>query len=568
MGQKNRKKMVTTQGLEGARPHRDELWHRLQQERFDVVIIGGGINGAGIARDAALRGLKVALLEKGDFGSGTSFRSSKLIHGGLRYLETYEFGLVRESTAERAVQMELAPHLARPVPFMFPVYKGDPHGLLFMDMGLWLYDMLALFRVPKVHRAMRERGVLSREPSLRSQGLIGGLHYYDCSTDDGRLTLENILDAISLGAVCLNYAPVEKILRDSKGAIKGVGVGDTATGGRSAEVHAPLVISTLGSWTDTALKGMGERREKMVRATRGTHLVVPRDRIPVANAVAMLSPRDQRPLFVIPWGEHTYVGTTDVDHEEGPDEVFASRDEVDYILEATNHYFPKQNVDRGDITGIWSGLRPLVHQPGVESTSKVSREHEIRDSEVGLLILIGGKLTTYRLMAKETVDRALEVLERLDELPEKVGASKTKHRPLPGGVGLDRMGAKTRVADISERFGISLKLADHLLHTYGRRAGLVLRGASETDRELVDRELEFIWAEVDFAVHKEMALDLRDVMVRRTLLALKEAHRSLVSAPEVAKRMGRLLNWDRREEARQVEVYTRWLKRSMEAVDA
>ncbi len=545
---------------------RAELWSRLDDESFDVLVIGGGINGAGIARDAALRGLKTALVEKGDFGSGTSFRSSKLIHGGLRYLETYQFGLVRESTAERAVQMRMAPHLARPLPFMFPVYKEDPHGLLFMDMGLWLYDALALFRVPKIHRAMRENGVLAREPELKKEGLVGGLHYYDCSTDDGRLTLENILDAISLGAVCVNHASVDSLIKSTDGKrIIGAGVTDGVSG-KSVEVRARMVIVATGAWTDSFLSLAGENRPPLVRATRGSHVVVPRAKLPVKNAVAMLSPADNRPLFVIPWGDHTYVGTTDVEHSEGPDCVFIHRDEVDYIMEAIKRYFPGLDISENDVTGTWSGLRPLVDEPDVATSSKISREHEIIGGEDGLLILVGGKLTTYRLMARQTLDRALHILSAGPDSLESVRKCATKNRPLPGGVGLSRGQLDVMRTEVSDKHAVSGETAEHLLSVYGSRVDAVLSECGKDDIRPLCPGLHHVRAEVDFAVRYEMAATLEDVMIRRTLIGLKEAENSLKIAGSVAAGMAEILNWDEAEKDRQIAAYRKWVENSLEAL--
>lgn len=539
----------------------------LSEREFDLLVIGGGINGAGVARDGAQRGLSVALVDKGDFGSGTSFRSSKLIHGGLRYLETYQFGLVRESTAERAVQMRLAPHLARPMPFMFPVYKQDSHGLLFMDMGLWLYDALALFRTPRLHRAHREKGVLKREPGLRADGLVGGLHYFDCATDDGRLTLENVLDSISLGSVAVNYASAEELIRSKDGRFVGAAVSDRLTGA-SVEVRAKMICCTAGPWIDEVLARAAGRRSALLRPTRGSHLVFPRKSLPVENAVVMLAPADERPLFAIPWKDHTYVGTTDVDHDGGADDVFPTESEVTYILDTIRRYFPDASADWSEVRGTWAGLRPLVREEGVKSASKVSREHELIGGEDGLLILAGGKLTTYRLMAKETVDRALKHMEKEGLVAEDIRKCRTKHRPLPGGVGLpEKGGAKTRVADISERFGVSLALADHLSETFGGRAGLVLRETGEEDRKPVLKGLAHIWAEVDFAVRNEMAARLEDVMIRRTLVGLKEARASLRVAGEVAARMASLLGWDDDRVDREMESYRSWVAKSLACIE-
>ncbi|MDY0001930.1 MAG: FAD-dependent oxidoreductase, partial [Polyangia bacterium] len=298
--------------MTGQQPEsRDDRFARLGEKQLDLLIVGGGITGAGAARDAALRGLRVALVDKGDWAQGTSSRSSKLVHGGLRYLETFQLGLVRESTAERAVQMRLAPHLVRPLEFMMPIYEGQKHGLHFINLGLWLYDSLALFRVPKRHRLLKGRRALSRQPNLRPDGLKGALTYFDAATDDARLTLENVLDAAALGAITVSHARATRLSKDDSGRVTGAEITDTLDpGGRKVSVSAHLTLNTTGPWADELLRMAGPTERPLVRPTKGAHIVLRAERLPLQLAVALIHPKDGRPVFAIPWGAQVYVGTT------------------------------------------------------------------------------------------------------------------------------------------------------------------------------------------------------------------------------------------------------------------
>jgi len=540
---------------ETSRRSRAEHWDALSSDAFDLLIVGGGINGAGLARDAVLRGLKVALVDRGDFAESTSSRSSKLVHGGLRYLETYEFGLVRESTAERAVQMKLAPHLVEPIPFWFPIYRKHKHGVFFMDLGLWLYDTLALFRVPKVHRAYEPQFVEAKIPDLRRDGLTGALWYFDCATDDARLTLENVLDAADLGAVTLNHAEAVDLLR-SGDRVEGAVILDRLSD-QTVEVRAKVVVSTLGPFTDgffekTGLIGSdGPIRRRLLRPTRGSHCVFPSDRLPVPGAVVMLSPRDDRPVFAIPWGDRTYVGTTEMDHDGPMDQVFCTSEEVEYLFEALSFYFPELGLRAADVVGTWSGLRPLVDEPEVASASKVSREHEVLDVAPGLIALFGGKLTTYRLMVAQVMDRVGEVLGR------DLGPCPTRHRLLPGAVGFCEPEALARRIEADK--GAKSDVARHLVSVYGSLATEV--AARSVERIGTTRPVA--WGQVDYAVEAEMAQTLEDVLIRRTSFGLKDARTSLEVAGGVADRMASLLDWDETRRREELASYRSWVEQSL-----
>ncbi|MDQ3296716.1 MAG: glycerol-3-phosphate dehydrogenase/oxidase, partial [Myxococcota bacterium] len=420
---------------------------------YDVVVIGGGITGAGIARDAALRGLKVALFEKGDYASGTSSKSSKLVHGGLRYLEHGEIGLVFESVSERRVQTRVAPHLVRPLPFIIPIYKGAKPGLELMNVGLWIYDTLALFRAPKLHRTFRgTKAALELEPQLRADGLRGALEYYDCATDDARLVIENAIDASMLGADCHTYTEVLRFER--AGALEGHSVDPSGADGRRADrritgvvvrdrltgvtrtVTCRAVVLAAGAWTDEMIRRFEIPMDRpLLRRTKGVHIVIPRERLPLARAITLISPVDARVMFAIPWRERTVLGTTDTDFSGSADEVAADADDIKYLCDSGNGYFPGANLTPADVIATWAGLRPLIAAPPNVDESEISREHEVFAKPDGLVIIAGGKLTTYRRMASEAVDKTLELLGEIGEVVEAKRAH-TKDRPLPGAVEL------------------------------------------------------------------------------------------------------------------------------------
>jgi glycerol-3-phosphate dehydrogenase len=492
------------------------MWEKVPEE-VDLVVIGGGITGAGIVRDAARRGLRVVLFEQNDIAYGTSSRSSKLIHGGLRYLESYEFSLVFESVSERRVVMDLAPHLVNPLAFLFPVYQGARKSLRMINAGMWLYDGLALFRSPKRHRTLDPSEVAEQEPMLRQEGLQGAPVYYDCSTDDARLTLETIIDAIQNGAVVVNWARVDAFIKDDHGRVSGVIVKNQRDG-VLREVKAHTVINATGPWTDEVLAMSGPRMGKMLRPTKGIHIVVERERLPVEHAVVLFHPTDARVLFALPWGERTYVGTTDTDYEGAPGEEAATLEDVDYLIGAANYYFPNDQINRDDVISTWAGLRPLIApepEVGEMSESQVSREHQIVIGEDGLITIAGGKLTTYRKMAKECVDLAVNLLKLTGKLPEDIQSGQTFRFPLPGAVGWPEDDDHDRVAaELSKacECDLSDEVSRHLVDTYGMRALELAKlcvGDLSLTQPIVPGRME-IMAQVDFGVNEELHHDSPD----------------------------------------------------------
>lgn len=543
-------------------PTRQEMWDRLGGTA-DLLIIGGGINGAGIARDAARRGLKVALVEMSDLAYGTSSRSSKLVHGGLRYLELFEFSLVFESVSERRILLDIAPHMVNPLSFLFPVYKGSRHNIWIINAGMWLYEGLSLFRSPKRHKKLSKDEVARKEPSLRTHKLTGAPLYYDCSTDDARLTLESALDAAHVGAVISTYARCKSFLKDSTGRITGAVVENTRTG-ELKEIHAHAVVNATGPWTDRVISMSAPLASgSLLRPTKGVHIVVDHQRVPVNHAVVCFHPKDERVLFAIPWGDRTYIGTTDTDYEGDPSDVRANLSDVDYLINAANHYFPGQGLTYDDVIATWAGLRPLI-QPVAEvkrSESAVSREHQIIVGQDGLITIAGGKLTTYRRMSAEVVDTVIKLLRLSNQLPEQITQAKTDSEPLPGAVGWpsddDHERVASQVQDVGGSDIISIATARLLANTYGTRGIEVARLArkdSELAKPLVEGRPE-IMAQVDYAVNEELACTLSDIMVRRTQLFYRDLDQGLGASEAVASRLATLLGWDDTERQRNIDEY-------------
>ncbi len=397
---------LTFEPMQGQLPTRAERFAALgaRGREFDLLVIGGGITGCGIAREAAARGLTVALVEKSDFASGTSSRSSRLIHGGVRYLEHGQIRLVFESSAERRRLLHLAPHLVRPLAFTWPVYAGARIPRWKLGLGLTAYDALALFRNVRRHTRLSARGVLAREPGLTPTGLRGGALYYDAATDDARLTLANAIGAAEMGAVVLNHTTVRSLaVRDAR--VSGARVHDELTG-NTVDVRAAVVVNATGPWSDTVRSldssaGPAASR-KAVRGSKGTHIAIRRERVGNNDALTLLSPMDGRVMFVLPAGAFAIVGTTDTFTTASPDEVRATADDVSYLLATANRFFPAAKLTADDVVAAWAGIRPLLPSAG-ETPSAASREHAVAVSGAGLVSISGGKLTTYRVMAADVL---------------------------------------------------------------------------------------------------------------------------------------------------------------------
>lgn len=530
---------------------RRETLRRLRDETFDLLIVGGGINGVGIAREAALRGLRTAVVDKGDFASGTSSCSSKLIHGGLRYLETGDFALVLEACRERdLLRRRLAPHLVRPLPFVYPVYRDDAVGMWKLRAGMIAYDALAAFRNLSRHRMLSVSRLGEEEPALRADELRGGALYYDCWTDDARLVIENMLAAEEAGALCLNYASVTAFEKD-RGRIRGLRLHD-GEGEGSLRVSARLVVNATGPWLDQIRLLDDASAVPCLRPTKGVHIVLPRDRIGNRHALTLHAVRDGRVLFVIPWDDRALVGTTDTDYRGDPDAARAEAGDVDYLLQTVNHFFPRAALSERDVVSTFAGIRPLVSD-GSDAPSAVSREEALFESPSGLLSIGGGKLTTYRRVAIKVVDRAAAILRR-DAGIEARETSGTDHIPLPGARVED---ADVFVAELQAEEARGGGLVARLTRRYGSRAEALLArlGGDPAHSQSTTDGPDSVRAEAWFGAATERALHVEDVLRRRTSMALKSGDGGVGAADVVASGMAEALDWDDRTRLRRAREY-------------
>jgi glycerol-3-phosphate dehydrogenase len=523
---------------------------RLAAERFDVLVIGGGITGTGAALDAASRGLRVALVESRDLASGTSSRSSKLIHGGLRYLEQFDFKLVFEALRERDLLVsKLAPHLVKPVSFMYPLYKKVVERP-YVGAGLVLYDAMEGTRRPVPHhRHLSVRGALKRAPALSPDRLAGAMLYYDAQVDDARHTLTVARTAAAHSAVIATRVSVVELLRGADGIrISGARVRDEESG-REITVTADSVVVCAGVWTDQVYELAGVPAGYQVRMSKGVHVVVPRDS--VRSDTGMILRTEKSVLFFIPWGERWIVGTTDTDWSGEREEPAATEEDIGYILAAANRVLARP-LTRSDVIAVYAGLRPLVTagaDNGSKPTTKLSREHVVDVPVPGLVSIAGGKFTTYRLMALDVVDAAVAGLDR--EVPGSV----TDRVPLLGADGLAAV--EPAAGRLAEDYGVSRATVEHLLGRYGTLAEEVLR-LVRTDPGLARPLAEghpYLRAEVGYAVTHENALHVEDVLMRRTRLFIESADSGAGAAADVSAIMGRLLGWSRRRRAAEARRY-------------
>jgi glycerol-3-phosphate dehydrogenase len=544
--------VMASNGVLDARD-RGAMLNRLATERFDVLVIGGGITGAGAALDAASRGLRVALVESRDLASGTSSRSSKLIHGGLRYLEQLDFKLVYEALRERDLLVsKLAPHLVKPVRFLFPLYKKVVERP-YVGAGLALYDAMEGTKRPVPHhRHLSARGALRLAPALDPARVAGAMLYYDAQVDDARYTLAVARTAAAHSAVVATRVTAVGLTRGADGVrVTGARVRDEESG-REFGVTADSVVVCAGVWTDLVHELAGVRAGYRVRMSKGVHIVVPR---PAVRASAgMILRTEKSVLFFIPWGEHWIVGTTDTDWSGDRAEPAATEEDIDYILAAANRVLVRP-LTRADVIGVFAGLRPLVtasvnNGKGDKPTTKVSREHVVDVPVPGLASVAGGKFTTYRLMARDVVDAAVSDFGR-----EVVPASVTDQVPLLGADGLAAVRAGAR--RLAEDYRVPRSLVEHLLGRYGTLAAEVL-DLIRADPELAQPLAEghpYVRAEVAYAVTHENALHVEDVLMRRMRLVFESADSGAGAAAQVSEIMGRLLGWNRRKRAVETRRY-------------
>ncbi|MEV8504664.1 glycerol-3-phosphate dehydrogenase/oxidase [Actinoplanes sp. NPDC051475] len=516
----------------------------MAEGELDVLVVGGGVVGAGSALDAVTRGLNVGLVEARDFASGTSSRSSKLIHGGLRYLEMLDFALVREALRERGLILQrLAPHLTRPVPFLYPL-QHRVWERLYAGSGVQLYDLMATTHggLPR-HRNLSRRGALRACPALKKDALVGALQYYDAQLDDARHTMFLARTAAAYGAHVASRAEVVGFLREGE-RVTGVRVHDLEHD-RTFEIRAQQVVNATGVWTDDTQALVGERGQFHVRASKGIHLVVPRDRIQSSTGLITRTPSSV--LFVIPWGRHWIIGTTDTDWALDKSHPAASSTDIDYLLNQVNQVLARP-LERSDVQGVYAGLRPLLSGES-ESTSKLSREHTVASPTPGLVVVAGGKYTTYRVMAKDAIDAAIHGLGR------SVPRSCTERVPLLGAEGYTALWNRRRV--LAEESGLHVARVEHLLKRYGSLVHEVLDLVTE-DPSLgkpLDGADDHLRAEITYAAGHEGARHLEDVLTRRTRISIETFDRGVTAAPMAADLMGDVLGWTKEQRAREVENY-------------
>jgi glycerol-3-phosphate dehydrogenase len=520
---------------------------RMQREEFDLAVIGGGVTGAAIARDAILRGMKVALIEKSDFASGTSSKSSKMVHGGLRYLKQLDIGLVKESLSEREKLLHLAPHLVHAAPYLIPMYSGWK-GRLEHQIGLFGYDLLAGGSSLPRHSDLSREKTLEEEPLLREENLSGGFIYYDCLVNDARLTLALVKSAHEHGALVANYTQAIGLNTD-KEDYNEVRFRDLMTG-REGIIRARVIVAAVGPWTSELFE-LHRLSGPPIRPTKGVHLVFPRDRLQV-NKIVVLPTADKRMIFVVPLGQFTYVGTTDTDYSGPLDNVLVESADVSYLLAALNKCFPSLNLGPVDIVSTWAGLRPLIMEEG--DPSKVSRDYYIGLYDEGIAVIAGGKLTTHRTMAESIID---QVLERYDHLFDSdFRPCSTAEVVLTGGEMNDFPSyLRAQSLGLEGRWGLSATNVEHLIHSYGRNHMQILALGLHDPKLLkpLGPNCRVVGAQVIYGVEDEMALTVEDFMSRRTDLLHFNGEGKLEKV--VAKLMAKPLGWSRARRRAEIKRY-------------
>lgn len=536
---------------------RGQALARMADRELDVLVVGGGVVGAGTALDAATRGLETGLVESRDWASGTSSRSSKLVHGGLRYLEMLDFALVREALKERGLLLErIAPHLVKPVPFLYPLkHRGWERA--YAGAGVALYDAMSISsghgRGLPVHRHLSRTRALRVAPCLRKDALVGALQYYDAQVDDARFVTSLVRTAARYGAQVANRARVVGFLREGARVV-GARVHDLEQGGEF-EVRARQVVNASGVWTDETQALIGERGQFHVRASKGIHLVVPRDRI--HSTTGLILRTEKSVLFVIPWGRHWIIGTTDTGWDLDKAHPAASSADIDYLLEHVNEVLSVP-LTRDDVEGVYAGLRPLLAGES-DATSKLSREHTVAHPVPGLVVVAGGKYTTYRVMAKDAVDEAVHGLDR------RVGPCVTEEVPLVGAVGYTALwNARARMA---KRTGLHVARVEHLLNRYGALAEEVLEliAAEPSLAEPLTAADDYLRAEVVYAASHEGARHLDDVLTRRTRISIETFDRGTRGAREAAELMAPVLGWGPEQIDKEVEHYEKRVEAERES---
>jgi len=525
--------------------NRNLLKKQLKENKFDVLVIGGGITGAGIALDASTRGMKTALVEMQDFSAGTSSRSTKLVHGGLRYLKQFEVKMVAEVGKERAVVYENGPHVTTPEWMLLPFHTGGTFGKFTTSIGLRVYDFLAGVKKKERRKMFSKEQTLAYEPLVKQDGLKGGGYYVEYRTDDSRLTIEVMKEAIDKGAAALNYTKVENLLYDTEGKINGVAVTDVLTGEKYS-VFAEVIVNAAGPWVDSIREKDGSRKGKTLQLTKGVHLVIDQSVFPLKQAIYFDTP-DGRMVFAIPRDGKAYVGTTDTFYKEDPVNPAMTVEDRTYILNAIKYMFPSVNVTEDDVESSWAGVRPLILEDG-KDPSEISRKDEIWESESGLVTIAGGKLTGYRKMAETVVNL---VSGKFAKANKSFSECQTKHLPISGGkVGGSRKFDSYVAGIVPDGMdaGLTKEDAEAVARMYGSNAPVVYRIVKEQKASAENNMPVLLWAKVHYALEHELAMTPVDVLLRRTGLLLFGIKEAVQYKEEVLAYMASYYGWDQAEQ--------------------
>lgn len=535
---------------------RPSFLEEMADTEYDLLVVGGGITGAGIALDAASRGLKVGLVEKHDFAWGTSSRSTKLIHGGLRYLKQFEVALVREVGMERAVVHRNARHIVIPERMLLPIVEGGSLGKTMSSVGLWVYDLLAGVEGDERRKMMSKTQTIQAEPMVRTDILQGGGLYYEYRTDDARLTIENMKSAIQHGATCVNYTEVIDYIYE-KDTVVGTIVKDHLSG-NELTIRAKKIVNAAGPWVDTLrAKDTDGVQRKRLHLTKGVHIVLPYEKLPVKQAVYFDVPEDGRMIFAIPREGITYVGTTDTTYKGKIGRPRTTQADVDYVLSAVNNMFPKANLKTEDVVSSWAGLRPLIHEDG-KSPSELSRKDEIFVASSGLMSIAGGKLTGYRKMAERIVDLVTDQLQTESNNYEHLKNCQTKDMRLSGGSFESQEELEQFIVRRSGEVGqisISGDYVRELVYKYGTNTDEIIEKAYELYQEIQNPVLRIHFAELWYSIHNEMSTNLCDYLIRRTGRLYFQRQILEEIYPDLGKMMGKILGWDESKILRELATF-------------
>ena len=532
---------------------REQMLEKAQDQLFDVLIIGGGITGAGIALDASARGLSTILFEKDDFSEGTSSKSTKLVHGGLRYLKNLEIKLVRDAGKERAVLYQNAPHIIYPQKMILPIYKGQLYGKYITSFGLWIYDLLAGVEKKYKKKTLNVKQVLKQLPLLKPEGLQGGVEYYEYRTKDSRLVIENIKKAFEQGALALNYTEVVKVNSPKDNTVV-VKVKDKLTK-KNYSIKAKIVINATGVWSDKILKRNGISKEKYILPSKGTHILVDKEKFPIDFPV-YFELEDDRMVFAIPTGKKVYIGTTDEIYKGNLDNVFAEKYEIKYLLIAFNKFF-KTEIKASDVEVTWAGIRPLV-LARTSKLHKISRKEELIIHNKNFISILGGKLTAYRLMSEKVVNQVVKMLPQTNSIK----SCNTKEISLSGAeFDFGKVEAHKIIEYAEKRFyeayqlNANTDLINTLFYTYGKNIEKIIEKAFDIYNSIGKKELVWLEAEIWYVTNYEMLINLSDFMIRRTDRFYFSHSESMKQINDIASIMGKNLSWSKSDIKKQIDCY-------------